>query len=349
MAMKVNRAFSEFFNDVVNISKIESDNAKKSRDYLISQIVNISNNGKFLRLASQYNCFFGSFSRKTKVCVLNDVDLIIGLNGCDLLCEGYKWDKITLKLKKNCSDKRLINLSDNISMFSWQEPDYELNSNKVKNNLVSELKNISQYEKAEIHARGEAITLKLKSYAWNFDIVPAFYYEENNKSYFIIPNGNGKWKKTNPIIEQKRIANANSKFNNTVLQTVRLVKYWNMRGRMPNITSYVLETMVLDYFDSAKHYCINQDGSTTDYPNVHFRDALYYISNNIYSNVYDSKGIQGNINDLSLNEKNRIHQRAKTDYEKAKNAVNAEINEKNHQKSINIWRDIFGEEFPKYE
>lgn len=344
MATSVNVAFSEFLSNVVNIKKTDSDNAKKSRDNLISQIASLSNNGHFIKLAPQYNCFFGSFSRKTKICVLDDVDIIIGLNGNGLELEGTQWDDLTIKIKTDCDDKLLISLSDNTAYY-WQSPSYELNSTKVKNKLVSELKNISQYEKAEIHARGEAVTLKLKSYIWNFDIVPAFYCD----GYFIIPNGKGKWKKTNPKIEQQRISKTNIKFNDTVLKTVKLVKYWNRRGKMPNITSYVLETMVLDYFDNAEHYLTKDDGTTIDYPDVHFRDALNYISNNIYGIVNDSKGIQGNINDLYNDEKYKIFQRAKTDYEKAKNAVYAETYEKDNNKSINIWREIFGEDFPKYE
>ena len=264
--------------------------------------------------------------------------------------EGTQWDNMSLKINQDCNDNVLYNLSDKISAY-WQPEAYYLNSNKVKNVLVSELSNISQYEKADIHARGEAVTLKLKSYSWNFDIVPAFYYpgDTNTKPYYLIPNGKGKWKKTNPKIEQNRITDLNIKFNDTVLKTVRVVKYWNIRGKMPNITSYVLETIVLDYFDQANHYMMKDDGTSVDYFDVHFKNALNYISNHIFGSVIDSKGIQGNINNLQYDQKYKIHQRAKSDYERAKNAVYAEIDEKDNKKSINIWRDIFGEDFPKYE
>lgn len=42
---------------------------------------------------------------------------------------------------------------------------------------------------------------------------------------------------------------------------------------MPTITSYVLETIVLDYFDQASHNVVD-DGKSYDYPDIHFRDAL---------------------------------------------------------------------------
>ena len=345
MPKSVNIAFSEFLNNTVNISKEDSDNAKKSRNFLLGQIQNLSCNGDFLSLATQYNSFFGSFARKTKIQPLDDIDIIIGLSGC-LQIEGYEWNNITLKVKDDCSDKLILNASDKFTQY-WGTPIYHLNSNKVKNKLVSALQNISQYEKSEIHARGEAVTLKLKAYSWNFDIVPAFYCSGNGSPYYLIPNGYGKWKKTNPKIEQERVSRLNLQFNNQVLSTIRLVKYWNRRGQMPNITSYVLETMVLDYFTQANHSVYN-NGTYYDYPDMHFRDSLHYISNHIMYTVQDSKGIQGDINTLTYEQKSKIQTRANNDYNKACSAVRAETQENNNQKSITIWRDIFGDNFPKY-
>lgn len=253
-----------------------------------------------------------------------------------------------MKVLDDCTDKLIINASDKFTQY-WSAPILHLNSNKVKNKLVSALQSISQYEKSEIHARGEAVTLKLKSYSWNFDIVPAFYCtgDTYTKPYYLIPNGYGKWKKTNPKLEQERVSSLNQKFNNVVLSTIRLVKYWNRRGQMPNITSYVLETMVLDYFDQTNHSVVN-DNKYYDYPDMHFRDALYYISNHIMCSVQDTKGFQGNINTLTYEQKNKIKTRASNDYSKAYNAVRAETQEKDNQKSMKIWKDIFGDNFPQY-
>ena len=345
MANSVNSSFNQFLNDTVNVSKAQSDNAKCSRDYLTGQIKTLSDNEDFLKVATQYNINFGSFARKTKIKPLDDIDIIVGLNGGDLQIEGNQWDNITLKVKSECKDNIILNASDKFSQY-WTADTYNLNSNKVKNKLVSALQKISQYEKADIHARGEAVTLKLKCYPWNFDIVPAFYTGGDNP-YYLIPNGYGKWKKTNPIIEQNRVSRLNQKFNNVVLSTIRLIKYWNRRGQMPNITSYVLETIVLDYFDQASHNIVN-DGKYYDYADIHFRDAIYYISNHIMDAVQDTKGFQGNINNLTYEQKYKIQIRANTDYSKAYNAVNAETQDKDNKKSINIWQNIFGEDFPQY-
>ena len=349
MAQSIKGAFNEFFENIINISSRQSDNAKNSKNFLIDQIQSLSNNGNFLKLDSQYNIGFGSFARKTKIQPLDDIDLIIALNGEGLSLEGTEWNNITIKVTHKCNNRGIVSLSDKVPYY-WQEDILNLNSNKVKNKLVSALQNISQYEKSEIHARGEAVTLKLRSYPWSFDIVPAFYYagDQYNTPFYLIPNGYGKWKKTNPKLEQARVSNLNKKFNNIFLKVVRLIKYWNRRGLMPTITSYVLETIVLDYFDQASHNVVD-DGKSYDYPDIHFRDALKYIRDHITSIVHDSKGIQNDINNLNWGQKIKIQTRATTDYQKSYDAVYAEVHEKNVKKSMNIWRDIFGGDFPQYD
>ena len=164
----------------------------------------------------------------------------------------------------------------------------------------------------------------------------------------MIPNGNGAWKKTNPKIKKKRLSDLNVKFNGVVIKLIRLVKYWNRRGKMPNITSYVLETMVLDYFDTSSHSA-EQENKTYDYVDIDFKNFLDYLSKNIFNVVKDSKNIEGDINNLTNEQKQSLYNRAKNDYKKAYNAVYAEVYEKNMAKSINLWRDLFGEEFTCYE
>lgn len=337
MATTVNTAFNEFLDDIVNLTSTQSDNAKSSRDFLKDKIKTLSDNGLFQKVATAHNYNFGSFARKTKIRPLDDIDIIIGLNGAGLEEEYHSWSDIELKIKQENTNTIFNSVADKTS-FYWSQDVYRINSNKVKNQLISALQTISQYKKAEKHARGEAVTLELSSYEWTFDIVPAFY---SNSGYWLIPNGNGHWKKTNPKIEQERVSKANQKFGGVVLNTTRLIKYWNRRGQMPNITSYVLETIILDFFDK-------ETPKSAEFPDIRFKDALNYIAKNITSPVQDTKAIQGNINTLNWEQKSKIQTRARNDYNKALNAVSAEINDKDMKKSINIWRDIFGEEFPYY-
>lgn len=345
--MKVNGAFRKFLEDSVNISSNESEKAKRSRDYLISQLNNLSSNGIIPKLCPSYNVNFGSFSRKTKISPLDDIDLIVVINGKETTYFTTSWDNVSMKISSKSTDGKLYAISDTQSS-SYTDSSRRINSNRVKNCLLGALTKIPQYSKAELHSKGEAVTLSLTSYNWNFDIVPAFYCVKGDKEFYLIPNGNGNWKKTNPKLEQERVSALNSKFNGEVLNTIKLIKYWNRRGKMPNFTSYVLETLVLDYFDQAKHSVENRNGKY-DYPDMHFAYALGFISNHILSRINDTKGIQSDINDLDFSARVKIRDRASSDSKKALSAISAEIYEDDHEKSIKIWRDLFGEDFPRYE
>ena len=350
MAKSVNAAFDEFLRDVVNVKPYDSDKGVSSRSFLFDQIKALSDRGFLPKTAPQYNMSFGSFSRKTKIYPLDDIDIIVAFDSSKLkLVDSSRWDKCVIELAEE-NDSALRSLCDQQSELYTCRQRYLLNSNKVKNRLLSALtNNVPQYSKAELHGRGEAVTLELTSYPWTFDIVPAFYYSNDREAFYLIPNGTGGWKKTNPKVERERVTSLNQRFNGKVLETIRLVKYWNRRGKMPNVVSYVLETMVLDYFSNASHSYTDVMGNTSDFSDVHFRKALEHIKNHIFIRVEDPKKIQGDINCLNGAERYKIYSRATNDCNKCLNAYFAEMTEKDHRKAINIWRDIFGEDFPKYE
>lgn len=67
-----------------------------------------------------------------------------------------------------------------------------LNSTKVINRFITKLSDLQDYSKAEMHKNHEAATLQLKSYTWNFDIVPCFYTDTD---FYLIPDGSGNWKR----------------------------------------------------------------------------------------------------------------------------------------------------------
>jgi len=71
------------------------------------------------------------------------------------------------------------------------------------------------------------------------------------------------------------------------------------------------------------------------------------IGNAVTNPVNDLKQIQGDLNDLSTDDRWKIRQRAELDYEKAVQARTAE-NNGDHKGSISKWTEIFGPTFPSY-
>lgn len=331
MAKTVNGAFDEFRRDYVDLDPDVVSAARASRDNLLENIKEFDDKDNFFDLCQNFDLHFGSFSRKTKCRELNDIDLMIGIAASYATYNNNdEYDNVHITVGNNSAQKECAN------------SDGTLNSTLVLNRFKKELSKLRDYSRSDIKRDHEAITLNLISKDWSFDIVPCFHTvkESDGRDYYLIPNGNGNWKKTEPRIEQDRVTQLSKKHNGKVRDTIRLVKYWNKRGKMPTVTSYVLETMILDYFENID--------SCSDYIDLRFRDVLEYIKSYIYYPVYDSKKIEGNINSLTLDEQVALSTRASIDYEKAKMAVSAELNEKDTAKSIRIWRSLFGDDFPTY-
>lgn len=333
MAKTVIEAFNDFLKDTVNLDSEQTKKARSSRDWLVGQIGSFPDKDeKFPYIYTDKNIFYGSFTRRTKKRPLDDIDMMICMsaNGCTYL---------------EYSDRIEITAPDTASRFLPYRNDGTsiLNSRKLINKYVAKLADIPQYDKAEIKRNLEAATLNLTSYDWVFDIVPCFFTTEDQlgKTYYIIPDGKGNWKKTDPRIDRDRLIELNSKHKGNLLNVIRTVKYWNKRARMPSMSSYLLENMILEYYQS-------KQSEASQFVDMELVDVFLYLHSRVLNNVNDPKGIQGNINSLTNDEKQKISKTAYDDYVIAYNARRLE-NQKDMKGSINKWIEIFGNEFPKYE
>lgn len=331
MPKSVRGAFDEFVKETVNLDKNETTIARNSRDWLLQQIAYFEKDKTFPKLCQVNNIHFGSFARKTKIRPLDDIDLMICLSG-----QGGHYNEFNGRVKIT------INPETNLKSFCNDNSNI-LNSIKVLNKFVGKLSEISQYSNAEIKRNQEAATLNLKSYDWTFDIVPCFFtnVDINGKNYYLIPDGEGNWKKTDPRLDRDRIQNLNQKKDGNLLEVIRILKYWNKNSKKPTIPSYLLENIILNFYD-------NIFSPDIEYIEVEVMRILHQIEEKILSDIYDPKRIQGNINNLTKDQREKISNKAKNDYLIAYKALCLE-NEKKHEKAINKWKEIFGSEFPNYE
>ncbi len=323
MATTVNNAFNEFLNNCVNLDSEKTKKARASRDWLIQ-------NFKSLDFDINNHIHFGSFARRTKIRPLDDIDLMVALSNSGISYEK-QWGEEVFTIKAG-SYSSLAPYCDN----------GVLNSRKVVNALVSWLKKIPSYQHAEIKRNQEAATLKLKSYEWNFDIVPCFLVRDQFYpfgDFYLIPDGTGKWKKTDPRIDRDKLIALNRKYNGKVLNLIRIVKYWNRRKTMPTISSYLIENIVANYCSSK--------AALSDWIDIEFPYFLDYLSSAIYQPVYDPKNIQGDINNTIHEDRRKISYKALLDKNLAVIARNHENND-DHKSSINQWKEIFDYEFPTY-
>lgn len=330
MASSVNSAFDEFLKNTIRLDPDKTSTARSSRDNLISNIKSFSGNDDFFLISSDFHLKYGSFARKTKIKPLDDIDLMICIMGC-----GREY---TIRDGKYFITT--INSDEDNDLLT--EAGY-LSSRKVINRFINKLSNLNDYSKAELHREKEAVTLKLKSYDWNFDIVPCWHTDTDK---FLIPDGSGNWKMTDPRIDNERTKNINQKHKGEILDLIRIMKYWNSRKVTLKMKSYLLECMILEYYDLKN----KQDCYFTD---IELRNLLYFLSSKIHQSVNDPKGIQGNLNTFSYEEKEKISQALYSAYQKACLAVDfndsdSTFLEYNPKSAILKWREIFGDEFPSY-
>ena len=327
MARTIQSALKQMIEENVNMPSERVQKARASRDWLLERIENFEKNTQHLYFCKKFNLHFGSFSRRTKVRPIDDIDIMIGLNGHLLYWEdNYDY--------KNCS----INLKSDVQTSGlWKDclnEDKSLNSTKLLNKFKDTLINISHYESANIHRRQQAITLKLSSYEWNFDLVPCFH---TTSGVYLIPNGNGGWMKTNPEKDQELVTSINQEHNGKFLELVRLVKYWNSKAfdRKANIeSSYLLEVMLANYYSSREYvYDIEFE----------FEESLKYLRKNISNTVDDPKDIEGDLNNLSKEEKKNLVLRIDNDLKNIEDAKKISA-----AQSFEYWKKVLGNEFPNY-
>lgn len=333
MAKTVIEAFNKFLVDTVNLDPEQTKKARGSREWLVGQIQTFpSDDTKFPNIYTEKNVFFGSFSRSTKKRPLDDIDLMICLKA-----DGCTYNELTNKIEISVPDTAPRHL-DYVN-----EGTKILNSRKLINAFITKLADIPQYKKADIKRNQEAATLDLQTYDWVFDIVPCFFTSEDadKKTYYLIPDGSGNWKKTDPRLDSERLSRLNKTHEGNLLNVIRAVKYWNTRPTMPTMGSYLLENMILDYYSE-------KTTVASKFVDIEIVDALLAIHRRVNLPVNDPKNIQGDLNNLSAEDKKKICDRAYQDYVKAFEARKFE-KEKNEKDSINKWIEIFGDNFPKYE
>ncbi|MFY1045950.1 SMODS domain-containing nucleotidyltransferase [Chryseobacterium sp. GP-SGM7] len=326
MPQTVDSAFSEFNRDSVNLNPDRTVKAISSREWLWGQLntLDSKDNLDFPFKYQDRHIKYGSFSRKTKIRELDDIDIMFCFtaDGATYLQSGT-----TYYIQTPNAGERLKKLSDGDI----------LNSRKVVNKVKNSLSIIEHYKSADLHSRGEAATLSLQSYEWVFDIVPCFYTDTN---LYLIPDGSGNWKATDPRIDQELVTSTNQNYNGRLLQLIRTLKYWNKHNSSYTIGSYLFEQFVINF--------VKTKTELSQWIDYDIKDFFNYLANNIFYNVDDPKGIQGNLNNLTFDQKNSISEKANWAYNKSLEAITAETSEKNQEKAINKWREIFGSKFPIY-
>ena len=332
MAITVTAAFEKFRQEFVDLDPGEVGTARKSRDFLIEQIYKLPDNDNSFPWLTGQRVLFGSFARRTKIRPLDDIDIMIVMHGGGGTEVQSLFDEFESKINPGTMGSPVRLLHDTA--------DY-INSNRVLYKFRGALSDIPQYEQAELHKNYEAVTLKLKSYPWNFDIVPTFGVTDGQSPliYYVIPDGKGHWKRTDPRKDDARVVTANKKHDGLVIPTIRQLKYWNHYNQSPTMRSYWLESIALTVFEEIDPMKLIRIG------------LVYFFShaiNKVQEPCPDPKGLGPNLDaDVDTESRQKIVDALKRAAENSLAAINYEA-EEDHRNAITEWRKIFGPSFPSY-
>ena len=325
----INSAFKKFQKDHVDLLSDESNKAKASRAFLIEQIGSLSTEKGFPILATYDPLNYGSFARKTKLRPLDDIDILLPVNGRGTESTVAQNGNYKYWLKIKGSDAPLAAYPD---AYGY------VNSTKVINAIKSGLSKAKHYKKADIKKSGEAVTLELASYNWVFDIVPAVPINDGKggTAYYLIPDGFGNWKATDPRIDDNRINSIDTAHNGAFRQMCRLLKYWNNRSGKPRLPSYYFETVVYNTFLGC------QIRSTPQAVHDFFAAAPAIVS----QSCPDPKGLGPNLDvDIEWAEKQKVITSMSDASKAAQAAIGLGWVHGYEQSAIAKWKTIFGPAF----
>lgn len=123
------------------------------------------------------------------------------------------------------------------------------NSVNKQSALLQEVKGklLAAYPSSSIKGDGPVVLAGFTSY--NVEIVPAFLYDANDRSYYVCDTkGGGKYMTTKPLHEVDAIQAADDRNSHNVRQLIRMLKCWQAWCSVP-IKSFYLELLAIDFLD----------------------------------------------------------------------------------------------------
>lgn len=223
MPRTVQASFDWFRREVVDRDSGQSDRAKTSREYLFEQLRGLRHEYPYPPRLFGF-VPYGSFARKTKVRPLDDIDFLAQLDGSGLLVSNF-------------GHTFYLHSEHTAPLSEFADASRAVNSIRVLDRIRDGLDTVANYNKAEIRRNQEVVALSLASYPWTFDIAPAvavmttaYYGAPQTVAYYLIPDGGGNWKRTNPHLDDDFIRRVNQRHGISVPAAIRLVKFWNAAG-----------------------------------------------------------------------------------------------------------------------
>jgi hypothetical protein len=328
----VSGAFQRFLERKLAISADTRQQAATSGQHLRETLTKRREKDKtFPRILTSF--LSGSFPRHTKNPPLDDIDLMLILDGAGLFAKG---DGQTLVDPLDGSADPANPLLDG----KYDDEEGGKSSIRVLNTIKAAVD--EEYGQSEVVRDGQAVNVRLSSYGLGFDIVPCLHMIPGGSKpdYYLIPKGDGQpgWMATNPKFDADRVdaLDKPDRQNGRFRPTTKLLKWWNTERNRARLRPFHLEAMALDIFES---YSIST-----------YQDALKHFFTTAPDIVRrpfpDPAGLGPNVDRYLTDERRNLTAEAMAAaLGQVREALRHEESG-DYEKAISAWRLVLGEDFP---
>lgn len=227
----------------INLTQVQISQGSTSHTYIRDVLKNKSRTDpNFPWIMDSF--LTGSYARKTKLYPLDDIDVMVVIDGHSLFPTDAGSHVTTHYV---AGDTQGIN-----------NPIHNhIRNNNVSSEIIMELFQNALLETfpdaTVIRHDGQAVNVRLVSYGLGIDVVPCFHIKAHSTAHrdmYYIPQGKGNayWLKTNPKIDEQISKNLHTRHNDKLRGIIKLLKYWNREKNANRISSYHLETLIWNVF-----------------------------------------------------------------------------------------------------
>lgn len=191
--------------------------------------------------------------------------------------------------------------------------------------------------KTNVRRNGQAVTMYYSTWP-NVDIVPVAQVtgSDNTVDHYEVPDMNSeRWISSRPKEHSKTLEKKNNECGDMFKKIIKMIKWWNHQHNN-FLQSFHIEVLALKIYQSQL-----EDYSWQVYQ--FFDQAIGLVNSSLWYELGDVDSY------LSVADRKEALDRLKTAKDKSLNAWYCTYNGRDErEKAINIWRQIFGNEFPAY-
>lgn len=216
-----------------------------------------------------------------------------------------------------------------------------VNSILVLNRIKIAIGLLHHYKNAAVKRNHQAVTVRVPSHDWTFDLVPAVPgpTSKGHARHFLIPDGTGQWMRTDPCKDAYMVTKTNSAHGKQLLPVIRLLKFWNRRTSKPQLQSFYLEVLALRVFAGTTPVERAPEALAR-----FFHDCPALLNATCPSPTGHGPDLDATV---SRESEQKIIAAMKAAEALAREALQHERKEE-HKQAIVCWRKVFGEKFPSY-